>query len=105
MLILTPMGSGGWTQKYVYDRWGNRALTNNSYMQNAALTAQVAGETNEAEVAAQFPGNRWTGAVYDAAGNQTAVGSWLWAYDGENRVKTAVWTATGGGPPQPVEYF
>jgi hypothetical protein len=70
-----------WSQTYGYGGFGNRAVTA-GYIPNPALTA-----TNPN----QFINNRWTGAGYDNAGNQTwiSVAQVTNTYDEENRLRSS----------------
>jgi len=83
--------TGGWLQTYVYDAWGNRALVSGTqyYIPGGTWTPQVTAD-NASLVPPLFPNNRWTGAVHDGAGNQTALPGYTFTYDGENRLKTAL---------------
>jgi hypothetical protein len=87
--------TNGWSQVYVYDAFGNRALLGGTqyYIPGGSLTPQVA-DNIPSEVAAIFPNNRWTGAVYDggtpSVGNVTGTGGYSFRYDAENRL---VWSA------------
>jgi len=83
-------GTSEWTQNYLYDQWGNRAVQTGSYIPNPSGTPTAVS---------QFTNNRWmgTGASYDAAGDATAapgMASETFTYDAENRVSTAVSTGT-----------
>jgi len=86
--ILSATETGGtseWTQNYLYDQWGNRAVQTGSYIPNPNGTPTAL---------TQFTNNQWlgTGASYDAAGDATGVpGSTneTFTYDAENRVNTA----------------
>jgi RHS repeat-associated protein len=86
--ILSATETGGtseWTQNYLYDQWGNRAVQTGSYMPNPNGTPTAL---------TQFTNNQWlgTGASYDAAGDATGVPgstSETFTYDAENRVNTA----------------
>ena len=80
--------ASGWTQRYVYDAYGNRAMLSTSYMAYPTLTPQVSAPAASA-VAAAFPNNRWTGATHDAAGNQTLMAGRSFTYDAENRIATS----------------
>ena len=93
--------TGGWTQNYNYDAFGNRAVAAGSYMPNE-------GFTPSGTVASVFPRSdnrlvRGAGDAYDGAGNQTAwatvppsaSGSWF-TNDGENRLLTANVANQGG---------
>src|SRR5690349_3393594 len=77
----TEAGSGGWSQTYGYDAFGNRAVTA-GYIPNSGLTPTAI---------AQFTNNQWlgSGVSYDAAGNQKALPSRSFTYDAENRVIAA----------------
>jgi hypothetical protein len=89
----TAQESGSWQQHYVYDRFGNRALLAGAqyYIPGGSVTPQVTDENSSlGMVAAQFPGNRWSGVVYDggaqnSVGNVTGMGSYTLGYDAENR--------------------
>ena len=75
-------GASDWTQTYLYDQSGNRAVQTGSYIPNSNGTPTALG---------QFTNNKWmgTGAAYDASGNATSVpGSTAetFTYDAENRV-------------------
>jgi RHS repeat-associated protein len=91
----------GWSQTYVYDRYGNRtqlAGTANGNLVLSGVTPQVTTDS-AAQVEAQFPGNRWTGATIEAtSGNvlRPKAGAYpLLSYDGENRVTGATTGVTG----------
>ena len=67
--ILSATETGGtseWTQNYLYDQWGNRAVQTGSYIPNPNGTPTAV---------TQFTNNQWlgTGASYDAAGDATGV--------------------------------
>jgi YD repeat-containing protein len=86
-----------WTQNYVYDWYGNRAVRTDSTLPNGAFTPQVSAGAAAADVAAIFPSNRWTSGQYDPAGNLVAlplVGR-TFTYDAENRMVNAMgsWNA------------
>ena len=80
-------GSSEWSQTYLYDAWGNRAVTAGyipyPYATPNALT--------------QYANNRWngTGAGYDLGGNQTALTARTFTYDGENRLLTSTQPGMG----------
>jgi RHS repeat-associated protein len=90
-------------QTYVYDRYGNRALLNETPapVLGDATPKAVVGADTEAAAGAQFVNNRWTGGLYDAAGNLYQIGTpgmegyRSFGYDGENRVTTT--TVLRGG--------
>jgi len=65
---------GGWVRDYVYDRFGNRAVRDTSYLPYPTRTPQVAEATASA-VEAIYPNNRWTGATHDAAGGTRGRGA------------------------------
>ena len=79
----TEAGGGtGWSQTYVYDRYGNRAVTAGaSHGSHQALTPTALTDFNSRS-------NRLTGLVaYDAAGNLTRDrGGRSFRYDGDNRM-------------------
>ena len=93
LLTATEKNSSGvqaWTQPYLYDAWGNRAVNPSGYILNADLTPTATS---------QFSNNQWipgTAYTYDG-GNQNSTGSKsspgtpanTFTYDGENRVLTA----------------
>jgi RHS repeat-associated protein len=84
--------TGGWTQTYDYDRYGNRAVRAGSYIPNASLTPQsaFAGDLS----AFNASNNRVVASLYDAAGNQTSdAQNRTFAYDAENRQITFNGTA------------
>jgi RHS repeat-associated protein len=87
----------GWSQSYLYDAWGNRAVNPSGYILNGDLTPTATS---------QFTNNRWvpgSAYVYDGAGNQLSTGSKnspgtvanAFTYDGENRLVTANIANTG----------
>ncbi len=85
--LQTATESGVWSQTYVYDGWGNRAVLAGSWVPNTMWTPQTPG-TGSVPYGSN---NRWTGAIYDNAGNVTQVGTAAMTYDGESRQKS------GGG--------
>jgi YD repeat-containing protein len=88
-LLSAAESGGGWTQNYVYDGRGNRAVGPNSYVPVSVITPQTPDQT------VPYNGNnQWTGATYDAAGNLTGQPERTYSYDGENRLVTA--TGPGG---------
>ncbi len=88
---VTESGSQAWSQKYVYDAYGNRAIKSGSWIPTSGLTPQVGGQTHEdpAGVAALFPDNRWAAAGTDGSGNLTSFAGRTFVYDGENRLVSA----------------
>jgi YD repeat-containing protein len=84
--------TGAWTQTYDYDRFGNRAVRNTSYMPQPALTPQsaFAGDMS----AFNASNNRLIASGYDFAGNQTVDShNRTFTYDAENRQITFNGTA------------
>jgi RHS repeat-associated protein len=80
--LLSASEGSNWTQTYLYDGYGNRAVQPASWIPNpfATPTAKT-----------QFTNNRWSGstsgvASYDNAGNQTGLPSRSFWYDSENRM-------------------
>jgi YD repeat-containing protein len=78
--LKTATEEGSWTQTYLYDQYGNRAVT--GYVPNPALTPQAVTDFNPAT-------NRLTNSSYDNAGNltQDATGR-IFDYDAENHQVT-----------------
>lgn len=100
--LKTATEGGNWKQVYVYDALGNRALVKKDsdgkdyYIPGGAWTPQVTAD-DPTQVAAMFPGNRWTGTgvqydngVAGGVGNLTGLSGFVFGYDGENRQTTAV---------------
>ncbi|MGH8245541.1 MAG: hypothetical protein ACREUU_03815, partial [Gammaproteobacteria bacterium] len=84
-------GAGAWSQTYVYDRYGNRALLAGSgQFIPSALTPQVSSD-NPSLVEGRFPGNRSDVGNHDNAGNILSfpLNGHAYTYDAENRMKTA----------------
>jgi RHS repeat-associated protein len=84
-------GSPGWGQTYDYDRYGNRAVRNTSYIPpaNTVLTPQSANSTDFsafAQTTNRLNQTTYPNVLYDAAGNLTRdqVGR-AFSYDAENR--------------------
>lgn len=96
----TP-GHTGWTQNYLYDRYGNRALYGaaDQYIPGGVLTPQVSGNPTDLTSAASlvqaiYPSrNQWNGVTYDdgtpSAGDITTMASYALQYDAENRLKSS----------------
>jgi RHS repeat-associated protein len=84
-------GGTTWKQKYVYDRYGNRALYTGAGYYNPANTQAVEVSTDApSAVEPRFPNNRSDLVnTWDAAGNARAWygDSWFHEYDGENRMR------------------
>jgi RHS repeat-associated protein len=79
--------TGAWTQTYDYDRFGNRAVRNTSYIPQPQLTPQsaFAGDVS----AFNASNNRVVSSQYDATGNQTVDGqNRTFTFDAENRQTT-----------------
>jgi RHS repeat-associated protein len=85
---LRTAGSTGWSQTYVYDRFGNRAVLGTSTIPASGQTPVVSQDT-EAAVRQIFPSNRWSGATHDNGGNQLTRFGGQFSYDAENRLKQA----------------
>jgi RHS repeat-associated protein len=85
--LKTAAETGNWSQTYVYDERGNRAVLGGAglYIPGGPLTPQVTNDT-PADVQAVFPNNRWTGATHDPSGNGTGMGTRTLSYDAENRI-------------------
>jgi YD repeat-containing protein len=80
--------NAGWSQTYVYDRFGNRAVLGTSTIPASGQTPVVTQDT-EAAVRQIFPSNRWSGGAYDNGGNQLTRFGGQFQYDAENRLKQA----------------
>jgi RHS repeat-associated protein len=92
--LKTAFETGGPSQTYLYDAFGNRAVQAGSWVPNLALTPQSALATPATFPTSQFTNNQWksnTGDAYDGVGNQTqlAASSGIFTYDGENRLLSA----------------
>jgi RHS repeat-associated protein len=77
-------GEAAWTQTYVYDAAGNRAVLSGSWVPGGALTPQTAN----VDTVPFDNHNHWNGAVYDTSGNLKLDSTEVDRYDGENRLKT-----------------
>ncbi len=77
-------GVSPWTQDFVYDRWGNRALKSTSQYVDQVCTPL----TMDTTVPFSAANNRWTAGAYDASGNFESGCGKSYAYDGENRIGT-----------------
>jgi RHS repeat-associated protein len=100
--------TSSWSQSYLYDAYGNRAVSSASWMPSATFTPTLP---------TQFVNNQWqlggSEVGYDAAGNQTglsipigsasdnALMNGTYAYDGENRLLVATMNS---GPPASFVY-
>jgi RHS repeat-associated protein len=82
--LISASEAGGWSQNYVFDGVGNRAV-NSGYIPATTFTPQTSGST--VPYNAQ---NHWVGAVYDPAGNMTSVSTQTMTYDAEGRLLTLV---------------
>jgi len=80
----------GWSQTYVFDSAGNRALLSGTayYIPGGPYTPQV-GADDPAQVSTLFPNNRWNGASHGDSGNVIAVVAQAFSYDAENRIVSA----------------
>jgi RHS repeat-associated protein len=95
--LYTASEGSNWCQAYGYDGYGNRAVLPSVANVCTSWTPNPYGT---ATAPTQFMNNRWSGANYDAAGNQTALTSRTYWYDSENRMAWASgpnigWTAYG----------
>ena len=89
--LKTATENSNWNQTYVYDVFGNRAVTGGSSLLISNYTPQSPDGTSVPFDAA----NHWqTAAGYDAAGNATSLRTQTMAYDAESR--RSAMTATGG---------
>lgn len=84
-----------YTERYCYDRYGNRAVTSGSTAVPgttgmtpvvADVDCAVASSINNATVAGLFPGNRWTAGAPDTVGNVVNDGRNTLQYDVEGRL-------------------
>ncbi len=75
-----------WARIFNYDQYGNMSLSVNSGVPLYGTTPVSTNNYNPFNPAT----NRLVSARYDAAGNQTEVGSYSLAYDAENRQTIAV---------------
>ena len=74
-------------QTYCYDRYGNRAMLNTSYIVASALTPQVGScTTNGNDPNLPFTNNRTNNGNHDAAGNVRWDGATTYTFDAENRI-------------------
>lgn len=89
--------AGGWSQTYVYDAWGNRAVVAGGYIPGGNWTPQVTADS-PALLAAIYSNNRWSGAVYDGGtarvGNVTGLPGYTSSYDAENRQISSTMSGT-----------
>jgi RHS repeat-associated protein len=95
--LYTASEGSNWCQVYGYDGYGNRAVLPSVANVCTSWTPNPYGT---ATATTQFTNNRWSGANYDAAGNQTALTSRTYWNDSENRMSWASgpnigWTAYG----------
>jgi len=77
-----------WSQTYVYDNLGNRAVlgTAGAYIPNPGFTPQVPSLTSPLP----YTNNQWNGATYGVAGNLKAVNGFTFTFDAESRQTQAV---------------
>ncbi len=82
-----------WTQTYDYDRYGNRAVRNTSYMPSPQLTPQSASSTDFTafdQSTNRLSQTKFPNVLYDGAGNLTRdIVASTFSYDGENRQVTS----------------
>jgi RHS repeat-associated protein len=101
---LSACGSAAARQRYVFDRFGNRAVLDGSCGNGDGAFVPWVSADSESEVEGKFPNNRWqvnsgdtTGTGrHDGSGNVNAASGNLYEYDAENRMVKA----TAGG----IEY-
>jgi len=79
--VASAAEGSNWTRAFGYDRWGNMWVVSGSGVPIDSFTARDPSAYN-----AQ---NRRTDVGYDAAGNQTAIGGYTWAYDAEGHLRTS----------------
>ena len=90
-------------QTYCYDRYGNRAMLNTSYIVASALTPQVGScTTNGNDPNLPFANNRTNNGNHDDAGNVRWDGATTYAFDAENRITNS--TRTVGSISTIVNY-
>jgi RHS repeat-associated protein len=94
--------AGNWSQSYVYDNVGNRAVTGNSTVLISNYTPQTSlSAPPPPGSSANWPfdpaTNHWAqpAAAYDAAGNTTGVRTQAMGYDAESRM--TVWSDSSTG--------
>jgi RHS repeat-associated protein len=87
--LWTAQETGGFSRQYGYDQYGNRWVAGSTGLSHV--------DTTEPTSLSNFnsSNNRLAGLAYDAAGNQTAYGSFTLGYDAENRTKTVSGNGTG----------
>ncbi len=73
--------SGGWSRSFGYDAWGNMSVTGNNGVPLYGTTPYSSNGYNPYNSGS----NRLLSGGYDAAGNQTALGSISVQYDAESR--------------------
>jgi RHS repeat-associated protein len=76
------------SQIFIYDRYSNRALKQNSFKQGGAVEVP---QPTAAAVEAVFPGNRLNNCC-DAAGDTGNINGRALTYDGEHRVRQVMYT-------------
>ncbi len=85
--------TGAWSQTYDYDRYGNRAVRNTSYMPSPQLTPQSASSTDFTafdQSNNRLSQTKFPNVAYDGAGNLTRdIVASTFSYDGENRQVTS----------------
>ena len=80
--LVSASEAGGWSQSYVFDAVGNRAV-NSGYIPATTFTPQTSGSTVPYNTQ-----NHWVAAGYDAAENMTSVSTQSLTYDAEGRLLT-----------------
>jgi len=78
--LATATEGSTWSRSFDADQWGNSWVTANSGVTLASFTP-VGSSNFDANNRLQIQGSN-----YDLAGNQTVIGGYTFAYDGENRL-------------------
>jgi hypothetical protein len=89
----TNSGGTTWTQTYVHDERGNRALwttgTGNTWIADGTGSGTYTPQTPSMASVPYNQYNQWSGATYGNTGSQNQVGARRFTYDGEGRVVSA----------------
>jgi hypothetical protein len=72
---LATANKTSWSQTYVYDERGNRALKGGSNIADGTSSGTYTPQTPVTTSVPYDPYNRWSGAGYDNSGNQMQVGA------------------------------
>jgi YD repeat-containing protein len=86
--VISASEGSAWSQNYVYDAFGNRAVlgASGAYIPNPGFTPQVPTLTS----LPPYTNNRWNGATHDAVGNVHVLNGFTYSYDAENRQTKSV---------------